>query len=158
MKLKLRIKRTVNGGIIYRWNEYSAKVEGRAYITIVVLRFPQTPNRSNSQSHLLWIQKIPKWRSRRLSPFFTVVTYVSQTTAPCFCSARDLNSKRERHIVTRHGEESLHSYIDAEGCRVVGRVHCAREQWRGSFFRWRTLSTVPPLATANWRSACATRT
>lgn len=45
---------------------------------------------------------------------FYVVTYVSQTTAPCFCSTRDLNST-ERHIVARHGEESLHGYIDAEG-------------------------------------------
>lgn len=29
-------------------------------------------------------------------------------------STRDLNST-ERHIVARHGEESLHGYIDAEG-------------------------------------------
>lgn len=65
---------------------------------------------------------------------FTAVTYVSQTTAPCFCSARDLNST-ERHIVARHGEESLHSYIDAEGTGSLAAFIALGEQWRGIVFQ-----------------------
>jgi len=67
----------------------------------------------------------------------------------------NLNGKTYRCSSRRRIVTQLHRY---RGYRVVGRIHCAREQWLGSFFRWRTLSTVPPLATANWRSVCATRT
>lgn len=65
---------------------------------------------------------------------FTAVTYVSQTTAPCFCSARDLNSTA-RHIVARHGEESLHSYIDAGGtgslAAFIALVSNGRDRFSG---------------------------